>query len=80
MSFRFHFPSFSNCSLSTLSVVMVRKGKSVRKLVKSICIGSMGKNGNIKEVAATLHMLPKVEPVLIYKYFNVLVNVFRPSF
>ncbi|MNT24423.1 hypothetical protein D3C72_1598930 [compost metagenome] len=79
MSFRFHLPGFSNCSLSTLSVVTVKNGKSVRKFVKSICLGSMGRNGKTKEAAATLHILPKVEPVLMNKYFIVLAKVFLPS-
>ena len=69
----------STISRSTLSPAMAIAGKSVRKLVSRICMGSMGRKGKKSEAPAMLNMLPKLALVVMRTYLSVLAKVVRPS-
>ena len=61
------------------SVAIAIAGKSDRKLLSRICLGSSGRNGRNSDATAMLTMLPKLALVVMAMYFSVLAKVARPS-
>ena len=57
---------------------MVISGKSVIRLVRSICLGSKGRKGIKRDNPAILNIFPKFALVAIKTYFRVLAKVVRP--
>ena len=70
---------FDAITSSTRSLAMVISGRSVRKLINRICLGSIGRKGRNSEAPAMLNMLPKLALVAMNTYFSVLAKVLRPS-
>lgn len=63
-----HLPGLAVCSGSTESEAMASAGKSVMKLVIKICLGSIGRNGSMRDAPATLNIFPNVAPVELAGY------------
>src|SRR5208282_5915812 len=51
----------------------------IRRLLRRICVGSIGKNGRKTEAPAILSIFPKFELVPISRYFITLPKALRPS-
>jgi hypothetical protein len=58
---------------------MVISGKSVNRLVRRICFGSIGRKGRKREAPAILNIFPKLALDAMNTYFNVLAKVLLPS-
>src|SRR4030065_133639 len=79
ISFIFHLLGFLKNSLSTLSVEIVKRGKSLNKLLSRICEGKRGMNFKNKEEDATVIILPKFALIVFKIYLVIFANVLLPS-
>src|SRR4030042_6242482 len=79
ISFMFQFLGLVNSPSSTLSVEIDSKGPSLIRLVRSICIGSIGRKFSITEIIASVAMFPTFADIVFRMYFVVLLNVVLPS-
>lgn len=61
-----------------MSLTMTISGRSVRKLINRICLGSMGRKDRNSDAPAMLNIFPKLALVAVKTYLSVLAKVVRP--